>query len=124
MARFLVDESLPRSVVRALVAAGHDAVDGRDVGLRGKPDAEVASRARAEQRIIVSADLDFSSALRFPPGTHPGILVTRLPDAWSPEEVGRRVAAAVVTAGEVLGGAITIVEVDRIRSLGPRRPNT
>jgi len=124
MARFLVDESLPRSVVRALVTAGHDAVDVRDVGLRGRPDADIASRAVAEQRIVVSADLDFSNALRFPPGTHPGILVTRLPDRWSPAELAARVVAAVADAGANLDGAITIVEPARIRSLVPGSPGS
>ena len=39
MARFLVDEDLPKSLARELVVVGHDAVDVRDVGSRGTPDA-------------------------------------------------------------------------------------
>ena len=80
MAAFLVDESLPRAVTRALVAAGHDVADVRDIGLRGAPDDAIAVHARATHQIVVSGDLDFSNALRFPPGSHPGIVVARLPD--------------------------------------------
>jgi predicted nuclease of predicted toxin-antitoxin system len=87
---FLVDESLPRAVTRALVAAGHDVVDVRDVGLRGASDDAIAARARATSSIVVSGDLDFSNALRFPPGTHPGIVVTRLPDAIAPADMAAR----------------------------------
>jgi len=45
VAHFLVDESLPRIVARALAEAGHDSVDARDGGLRGAPDAVVHARA-------------------------------------------------------------------------------
>ena len=41
MLGFLVDEDLPRSLVSVLVEAGFQAHDVRDVGLRGKSDAEV-----------------------------------------------------------------------------------
>ncbi|MFH0902429.1 MAG: DUF5615 family PIN-like protein [Pseudomonadota bacterium] len=116
MPRFLVDESLPRAVTRALVRGGHDTLDARDVGLRGKPDEVVAARAVAEQRILVSGDADFSNALRFPPATHPGIVVVRLPDEWSPEARAQRVVTAIDTSGiENLSHSITIVEPVRIR---------
>ncbi|WP_334111040.1 DUF5615 family PIN-like protein [Thermodesulfitimonas autotrophica] len=38
--RFLVDEDLPRSTAKALSAAGDEALDVRDVGLRGAKDRE------------------------------------------------------------------------------------
>jgi predicted nuclease of predicted toxin-antitoxin system len=125
MPRFLVDESLPRAVTRALHAAGHEVVDARDVGLRGHPDAEIAVRAASETRIVVSADLDFGNALAFPPGTHPGVLVTRLPATWAPEQVAARVLTAVAEVGPALEGAITIIEPLRVRIFGrPLEPET
>ncbi|MCI0551980.1 MAG: DUF5615 family PIN-like protein [Anaerolineae bacterium] len=39
--RFITDEDIPRSTARVLCDAGFDAVNVRDVGLRGKSDAEV-----------------------------------------------------------------------------------
>jgi len=41
MTRYLVDEDLPRSLARRLGEAGVDAVDVRDVGLRGASDEQV-----------------------------------------------------------------------------------
>ena len=38
---FITDEDVPRSTARVLRDAGFDAVDVRDVGLRGKNDTEV-----------------------------------------------------------------------------------
>jgi predicted nuclease of predicted toxin-antitoxin system len=110
VAAFLVDESLPRAVTRALVVAGHDVVDVRDVGLR--------ARARATSSIVVSGDLDFSNALRFPPGTHPGIVVAHLPDAIPPADMAARIVAAIAAVGADLAGAITIVEATRVRVFG------
>lgn len=118
MAAFLVDESLPRAVTRALVAAGHDVVDVRDVGLRGATDDAIAARARETSSIVVSGDLDFSNALRFPPGTHPGIIVARLPDVISPADMAARIVAAIAAVAADLRGAITIVEPTRIRVFG------
>ena len=43
--RFLVDEDLPRSVSNLLRQHGHEAVDVRDIGLRGASDKEVAAYA-------------------------------------------------------------------------------
>jgi len=105
-------------VTRALVAAGHDVVDVRDVGLRGATDDAIAARARETSSIVVSGDLDFSNALRFPPGTHPGIIVARLPDVISPADMAARIVAAIAAVAADLRGAITIVEPTRIRVFG------
>ncbi len=118
MARFLIDESLPRSVTAALAAAGHEALDARDCGLRGAPDDTVYARAVAESRVLVSGDTDFANTLRFRPGTHPGIVVLRVPNGWTPAERARRLKAALDDA--ILGavtGATVIVEPARVRVL-------
>lgn len=91
--RFLVDEDLPRSLARRLSCAGLDALDVRDAGLRGHTDSEVAARAQADGRVLVSADLGFANILVFPPGTHPGIVVARLPNEMPTAEVCERIVA-------------------------------
>lgn len=48
MLRLLVDEDLPRSLAPALRAAGHEAVDVRDEGLRGQPDAQIFQFAQQQ----------------------------------------------------------------------------
>jgi predicted nuclease of predicted toxin-antitoxin system len=108
-------------VTTSLAAAGHDVVDARGAGLRGALDVIVFERAVAEDRILVSGDTDFANALRFPPGSHPGIVVLRVPNTWSPSERARRLSGALDDALlSVTRGAIVIVEPARVRVLGPR----
>jgi predicted nuclease of predicted toxin-antitoxin system len=58
--KFLVDAQLPPRLVRALAAAGHDAVHTVDLpeGNRSK-DRAVAEAADAENRVLVTKDGDF-----------------------------------------------------------------
>ncbi|WP_431838431.1 DUF5615 family PIN-like protein [Cellulomonas sp. Y8] len=61
--KFLVDAQLPPRFVRALVRRGHDAVHTRDLpGGNRTPDTEVAARADAEDRVVVTKDADFQVA--------------------------------------------------------------
>ncbi len=96
----------------------------RDVGLRGAADSRVAEFAAGEGRILLTADLDFPNALRFPPATHPGIIIVRLPDVWSPTLRAERAVAAIEEAGpDRLRGAIAIIEPTRIRIFGASPPS-
>jgi predicted nuclease of predicted toxin-antitoxin system len=78
MARFLVDEDLPRSLAPFLTAAGLFAEDVRDRGLRGQPDDDVFRDAVAHGFAVLSGDLGFGNLMRFPLATHHGIVVARL----------------------------------------------
>ena len=58
--RFLIDAQLPRRLARELAAAGHDATHCLDLPLGNRtPDAEVASVAAREGRVVVTKDGDF-----------------------------------------------------------------
>ena len=120
MARLLVDESLPRAASRLLGELGHDVVDARDVGLRGRPDSEVVTRALNEARVIVSADTDFANPVAFPPGSHVGVVVSRVPDEWGSARRAERLADGLEDVGEeALAGAIVVVEAARCRIYTP-----
>lgn len=80
MWRFLVDEDMPRTAAGVLRQAGYIAEDVRDVGLRGRSDQAIFEYAQAHNSIIVTADTDFANVLDYPLGTHPGIIVLRLPN--------------------------------------------
>jgi predicted nuclease of predicted toxin-antitoxin system len=120
VARFLIDESLSRAVATALAAAGHDTLDARDCGLRGAPDGTVHARAVSEDRVLVSGDTDFANTLRFRPGTHPGIVVLRVPNEWSPAERAHRLVHALDEALlATIAGTTVIVAPARVRVLRP-----
>jgi predicted nuclease of predicted toxin-antitoxin system len=74
----LLDENLPRSIAARLRALGFDAAAVVDLQARGAADSEVLRLAVAAGRVLVTRDLDFSDILRFPLGSHCGIVVVRL----------------------------------------------
>jgi predicted nuclease of predicted toxin-antitoxin system len=120
MGRFLVDEDMPRSTSVVLREAGHEVEDVRDAGLRGCTDEEVIAYARARGAVLITADKGFANILRFPPGTHAGILVLRMPNELSVPELNRRLLQVLMRMeGEDLRGLLIIVEPHRIRI---RRP--
>jgi predicted nuclease of predicted toxin-antitoxin system len=115
MALLLIDEDLPRPLADVLRAAGHDALDMRDIGLRGQPDRIVFERAQAERRALVTGDLGFANILAFPAGTHFGIVVARLPNELAVADVNRIMAMALREISETeLAGSLMIVDERRI----------
>ncbi|HKY40636.1 MAG TPA: DUF5615 family PIN-like protein [Polyangiaceae bacterium] len=79
--RLKLDENLPQSVAPRLAALGFEVDTVLDENLGGRDDDTVWAAAQAEQRFLVTQDLDFSDARRFAPGTHAGVLIVRLPDS-------------------------------------------
>jgi len=113
--RFLTDEDVPRSTARVLHDAGFDAVDVRDVGLRGKSDALVYTYAQQEQRLLITCDLGFSNILKFPPAESAGILVVRIPDSEPIERFNHEILQAIIEIGEGLRRRLAIIETGKVR---------
>jgi predicted nuclease of predicted toxin-antitoxin system len=78
--RIKLDENLPARLKEVLGSFGHDVETVLDEGLCGAVDAEVWAAAQAEGRFFITQDLDFSDVRRFAPGTHPGLLLVRIPE--------------------------------------------
>lgn len=75
-----LDENLGRRLYPLLESRGHDVDTVIDEGLGGADDDMVAAAARREGRVLLTLDVDFSDIARFPPGSHPGIVVIRIPE--------------------------------------------
>ncbi len=118
--RFQVDTDVSRSITISLLASAYDTEDVREVVLRAYSDQEVFLYAQQRRGVLISADKGFANTLRFPLGTHYGIIVLRIPDELPTEVVTRELLKALVElAGEDLNGTLVIVELGRIRI---RRP--
>jgi len=116
MWRFLIDEDIPRSTTAVLREAGHSVEDVRDVGMRGCSDQEVFQYAQSRGAALLTADKGFSSIVRFPLGTHAGIVVVRVPDELPTQTINHEVLRALKDLeGEDLAGLLMIVEVGRTR---------
>lgn len=77
--RFLIDEDLPRSTADLVRHHGHEAVDVRDIGLRGAKDPQIARYVQDEQLCLITADYDFADVRNYPPDRYAGILILDTP---------------------------------------------
>ena len=113
--RFKIDENLPTQLRDMFTESGHDAVTVLDQELGGAPDASIASACLAEERVLVTQDLDFADIRTYPPEQYHGIVVFRLANQSRDTllEVGARLIEALADAS--LSGQIWIVEDSRIR---------
>lgn len=78
--RVKLDENLPATAKAAVAALGHDVETVADQGLGGSDDEAVTTAARRERRFLITLDRGMGDVRRYPPGSHPGILVIRVAD--------------------------------------------
>lgn len=114
-----LDENLSRHLKQSLSAYQHDVATAADEGLLSQPDTVVAAVARNEGRMLFTLDVEFGDLRKYPPGTHPGIVLFR-PRTFGPLAVNQFVEDFVRrTALEPLAGCVVIVEPARIRVRSP-----
>ena len=114
-----LDENLPASSAAVLARAGHDVDTVTAEGLTGAPDRDVVVAATAEGRILISLDVGMGDIRAYPPGSHAGIVVLRVPDqsAATVTEAINDLAGLAEPAS--LTGAIAILQRGLLRI---RRP--
>jgi predicted nuclease of predicted toxin-antitoxin system len=78
--RLKLDENLGLRTARTFAEAGHDVATVAGQGLAGFADVDVLAVCVAEQRALVTLDLDFANPFRFDPSPTAGIAVLRMPD--------------------------------------------
>jgi predicted nuclease of predicted toxin-antitoxin system len=75
--KFKLDENIPVEISTMLRQAGLDACNVLDEALSGVTDARLFEIVQAEQRILMTLDLDFSDIRTYPPAYHAGVIVLR-----------------------------------------------
>lgn len=114
-ARFKLDENLPRDAEALLRKVGHDVDTILDEHLGGNPDSRVFDASQAEDRILVTFDLDFSDIRVYSPAGHAGIWVLR-PHTQSIENtLALLKSALLVLETEPTRGRLWIIEPERVR---------
>ena len=113
--RFKLDENLPLRLKSLFAESGHDAATVLDEGLGGATDAAVLRACIAEERALVTQDLDFADIRAYPPAEYPGIVVFRLASQTRSAllDVGAHLIETL--AGSSPKGQLWIVEGSRVR---------
>lgn len=121
---FKTDENLPIEVAELLRQHGHDALTVGDQQLAGHPDVDVARVCRAEQRALITLDLDFTDIRVYPPADYAGIVVLR-PNLQTIHTVLRLVGRAIALLdSQPLVGHLWIVDDTRVRIRGASAQGT
>jgi predicted nuclease of predicted toxin-antitoxin system len=114
--KFFIDNNLSPLLADALKAAGHDAVHLRDLGMQAATDRVVLERARADERILVSADTDFGGLLARSGASTPSvILIRRLAGRRAAEQAAIILANLDQVAEDLTAGAIVVLHEDSLR---------
>jgi predicted nuclease of predicted toxin-antitoxin system len=113
--KFLADMGISMRVVAALRKQGHDVVHLQEQDLSRLPDAEILVKARVEERIVLTHDLDFGELLAASGGTLPSVVIFRLKDMRA-ENVSRHLFSLLRLQSESLArGAVCSVSEQKVR---------
>ena len=115
--RFLIDEDLPRSTGALLKQYGHDAIDVRDIELKGSKDSEVAAYAQKAGLSLLTGDFDFSDIRKYPPKKYNGLVILKVPGTATASYILNLLESFLKHKEVVfqIPGKLAIVEMGRVR---------
>jgi predicted nuclease of predicted toxin-antitoxin system len=119
---FKIDENLSRRVAATLRSAGHEATTVAEEDLKGAEDKELAARVKAEQRTLITLDLDFADIRAYPPEDYAGIIVLRAKKQSRRLQIAMVVGLLPLLKQELLPGHLWIAEPDRVRIIDRSGP--
>jgi len=111
--KFLIDMPVTPDAGPHLRSAGHDAIHAVDLGLARSSDDELLAVARREQRIVITADLDYPRLIALQQTDRPGVVLFR-GGAYSDREM-LGLLDRVLARASTLDLEHSIVVVDRTR---------
>jgi predicted nuclease of predicted toxin-antitoxin system len=112
---FKLDENIPPEGAAIFLSAGHDCHTVYDEHLAGASDSLIVNACNLEQRILVTLDLDFSDVRRYPPGSHPGIIVLRAPRRTKHTILRLLIRISHLLQTQSVSGRLWIVDESRVR---------
>jgi len=113
--RFLVDMPLSPELAEWLNQEGHEAVHAFHCGLGEASDEAILELARTEQRVVITADLDYPRLLALTESEGPGVILFRGGDYSEEEAVARLRRVLAIVPHKELHHTIIVIEKHRIR---------
>lgn len=115
---------LSPSLTKSLAEKGQDAVHVHQVALDRSSDEAIMEYARAEQRVVITADLDYPRILALTQAGGPGLILFRGGNYNERETSDRLARALEAVPMDELPTSIVVIEKGRIRRRRlPLRPN-
>jgi predicted nuclease of predicted toxin-antitoxin system len=113
--KFLLDMGLSQSSTTFLRTQGYDVVHLRDQGLQRWADDQIIDKARREERVILTHDLDFGRIVALSQSQLPSVITFRLDD-MQPVQVNHYLAEVLAQfTAELQAGALVSVHERAIR---------
>jgi predicted nuclease of predicted toxin-antitoxin system len=113
--KFLGNMGISPRTIEFLRALGHEAKRLHEERLDQLPDSDILQKARAEESILLTNDLDFGELAIASPSPLPSIIIFRLRD-MRPETVNAYLARILDTHGaDLQRGAVISVTEGQIR---------
>ena len=113
--KFLADMGISPRIVDFLQQLGHQAVHLQQQGLHKLKDLQILEKARKEERILLTHDLDFGDLLAASGAGLPSVVIFRLRN-MRPEHANRYLLKIISQYSEALEkGVIITVTEGRIR---------
>lgn len=116
--KLLVDEDLPRSTAELLRSLGYEAIDVRDIGLRGARDSEIFAYASKVNATVVTADVGFASMIYLSSQAHAdaGVILLRLPIDLPVKALNEILLKAITSlSDEELNKNFIVIDQQKIR---------
>jgi predicted nuclease of predicted toxin-antitoxin system len=114
--RFLIDNALPPQLADLLLTAGFDAVHVRAYGMQASKDEDIVVRAVQKDRIVVSADSDFSAILAAQEAERPSFILFREPDLMVASDYFDALFPALpILESELAAGCVAVFRRGRLR---------
>lgn len=113
--RFLADMGISMRIVHRLRSQGHDVIHLRERKLHALSDKDVFNLAFAENRTILTFDLDFGEIIALSSGRVVSVILFRLRNTSTPFVMKRLEKVISESAELIRGGHIIIVEESRYR---------
>lgn len=101
-------------VARELARAGHDAIHVEDLGMAASSDEDIVERARSDDRVAITYDLDFPRIVSLSQTAKPSLIVLR--ELRDPLLHTALILANLAQLDAALDeGCIAVIEPGRIR---------
>jgi predicted nuclease of predicted toxin-antitoxin system len=112
---FLLDMPVSPTLLDVLHAHGHTGVHAHQIGQDRAADADLLDLARREDRIVITADLDFPRLLALSSASQPGVILFRGGN-YSDREMQSLLERVLKTVpAETLTKSMCVVDRRRIR---------